>query len=93
MISCRGTIRSVDFEGWKGRKEGRRGGGGGRRHLHLGFLHYADELELVLRRADDLLDEAGADLVLDLLDPAMATSSVSTCVRFPPPSLIVPFEF
>lgn len=39
-----------------------------RLHLHLGLLHGLDQLQLALGDLDDLLDEASAELLLQLVD-------------------------
>lgn len=44
--------------------------------LHLALLHGVDKLELILGNLHDLLEQAGAELGLELLDPAKEYLSV-----------------
>lgn len=47
------------------------------RDLHLALDHSVNKLELSLSNLDDLLDQTGSNLGLELLDPANAPSQPS----------------
>ena len=55
-------------------------------NLHLGLGHVVDQLQLALGDLDDLLDQASANLVLEILDPAWQSVSTQLYLNRIPPA-------
>lgn len=55
-------------------------------NLHLGLGHVIDQLQLTLGDLDDLLDQASANLVLELLNPAWQSVSTELYLNRIPPT-------